>query len=159
MSKILQKVILLDGQLSENVIGVFSDVRKRQPFVIRNSFTKKTQIKHTIFHELLHEFHEDPTSVPIFDYVLQEAINEVKNGKNLYIVCNEKTNALAFKKGFLNFTNNVYCFPGDTPDPEKRNLCMNLNENATKYNVFITTSILLAGNSIAKPHFDISVCW
>ena len=93
---------------------------------------KKTQIKHTIFHELLHEFHEDPTSVPIFDYVLQEAINEAENGNNLYIVCNEKTNALAFKKGFLNFTNNVFCFTGNTPDPEKRNLCINLKENAKK---------------------------
>ena len=138
------------GQLSQNVIVVFSDVRKRQPFVIRNYFPKKKPRSSTpFFHEL-----KDPASMPIFDCVLQEAINDVKIGKNLYIVCNEKTNALTLKKGFLNFTNNVYCFTGDTPDPEKRNLCMNLNEKATKYNVFITTSVLLAGNSIDKPHFD-----
>ena len=31
---------------------------------------------------------------------------------------------------------------------------MNLNENATQYDVFITTSVLLAGNSIDKKHFD-----
>ena len=31
---------------------------------------------------------------------------------------------------------------------------MNLNENATQYDVFITTSVLLAGNSIDKSHFN-----
>ena len=33
-------------------------------------------------------------------------------------------------------------------------MCMNLNENATKYDVFITTSVLLAGDSIDRVHFD-----
>ena len=33
-------------------------------------------------------------------------------------------------------------------------MCMNLNENATKYDIFITTSVLLAGNSIDRVHFD-----
>ena len=152
--KYYKKVILLDGQLSENVIDVFSDVRKRQTFVIRNSFTKKNT-------DQAHHFSRTKRPYQYANIWLRptRVINDVKNGKNLYIVCNEKTNPLAFKKGFLNFTNNVFCFTGDTPDPEKRNLCINLKENATKYNVFITTSILLAGNSIAKPHFDISVCW
>ena len=147
--KYCKKVILSDGQLSQNVIDVFSDVRQRQPFIIRNSFNRNTNIKHTVFHEL-----KNPINMPIFDYVLQEAISDIKNGKNLYIVCNEKTNALALKKSFSKFTDNVYCFTGDTPDPEKRYLCMNLNENAAKYSVFITTSVLLAGNSIDTPHFD-----
>ena len=31
---------------------------------------------------------------------------------------------------------------------------MNLNDNATQYDAFITTSVLLAGNSIDKRHFD-----
>ena len=40
------------------------------------------------------------------------------------------------------------------PDTEKKLICMDLNENATQYDAFITTSVLLAGNIIDKRHFD-----
>ena len=67
---------------------------------------------------------------------------------------NDKTFAKALKKEILKYTQKVYCFTGDAPDTEKRLICMNLNENATQYDAFITTSVLLAGNSIDKKHFD-----
>ena len=71
----------------------------------------------------------------------------------MYIVSNDKTFAKALKKEILKFTQEVYCFTGDVPDTEKKLICMNLNENATQYDAFITTSVLLAGNSIDKKHF------
>ena len=144
-----KKVVLSDGQLSQNLINILSDVRNEKPFIIRNTFNKNAQIKHTVYHELRNNKQMDK-----FNYVLQQAINEVKNNKKLYITCNEKTTALSLKKEFDKFTDNAYVFTGDTLEPEKRRLCMNLNEQATKYDVFITTSVLLAGNSIDMKHFD-----
>ena len=144
-----KKVILADGQLSQNVINIFSDVRGKKPFIIRNNFNKNKEIKHDIYYEL-----KSINNTPKFDYVLKSALDDVKNKKKIYIVCNEKTCAKTLEKDFLKYTNNVYCFTGDTLDDDKKELCMNLNENATKYDVFITTSVLLAGNSIDKQHFD-----
>ena len=69
-------MILSDGQLSQNVIDIFSEVRKQQPFIIRNSFNKNTQIKHTVYHEFKNDIR-----MPILDKVLQHAIDDVKNGK------------------------------------------------------------------------------
>ena len=147
--KYCKKIILADGQLSQNVINIFSDVRGKKPFIVRNNFNRNTEIKHDIYYEL-----KNKISMPKFDNVLNLALDDVKNGKKLYIVCNEKLKAKALKNDFLKYTKNVYCFNGDTLEHEKKELCMNLNENATKYDVFITTSVLLAGNSIDKKHFD-----
>ena len=72
----------------------------------------------------------------------------------MYIVTKDKTFAEALKKEILKHTPNVYCFHGDVPHTEKKLVCMNLNENATQYDGFITTSVLLAGNCIDKRHFD-----
>ena len=50
------------------------------PFIIRNSFTKNTQIKHTVYHELRNNI-----SMPKRDFVVQKAIDDIKNGKkNIY---------------------------------------------------------------------------
>ena len=95
-----KKVILVDGQLSQNVIDILSDVRKEKlfntpekPFIIRNSFNKNTQIKHTVYHELRNDI-----SMPKRDFLVQKAIDDIKNGKKLYIVSNDKTFAKALKK-------------------------------------------------------------
>ena len=82
-----KKVILSDGQLSQNAIDIFSSVRKgnttlfdqntnAKPYIIRNSFNKNTQIKHTVYHEL-----RNNKSMPKRDFVVQKAIDDIKNGK------------------------------------------------------------------------------
>ena len=144
-----KKVILADGQLSQNVINIFSDIRGEKPFIIRNTVNKNNNIKHDIYYELWKKNNNIK-----FDHVLDLAIKDVKQGKKLYVVCNEKTNAKSLEKDFRKYTEKVYCFTGDTPDDEKKELCMNLDEMATQYDIFITTSVLLAGNSIDKKHFD-----
>ena len=109
-----RNAILSDGQLSQNVIDMFSEVRKRQRFINGNSFNKNTQIHHTVHDELKIE-----TSVPIIDNALQYAIKGINNEKRLYVACNEEINAFALKEDFLNCTNNVYCVTGKMPGFEK----------------------------------------
>ena len=79
----VKKVILADGQLSQNVIDIFSDVRKEKlfitpekPFIIRNSFTKNTKIKHLVYHELRNNI-----NMPKRDFLVQKAIDDIKKGK------------------------------------------------------------------------------
>ena len=127
-----EKVSLSDGQLSQSVIDIFSDVRNEnkifpdgKPYIIRNSFNKNTYIKHTVYHELRNNI------MPKHDFVVKKAIDDIKSGKKLYIVSNDKTLAKALKLEILKHTQKVYCFTGDAPDTEKRLICMNLNENAT----------------------------
>ena len=47
--KYCKKVFLSDGQLSQNVIDVFSGVQQRQPFFTRNSFAKKKNTLNILF--------------------------------------------------------------------------------------------------------------
>ena len=88
----------------------------KKPFIIRSNFNQNTEIKHNIYYEL-----QNPLNMPKFNHVLKCAINDVKNGKKLYIVCNGKNEAKALEKYFLKYTKNVYCFNGDTPDDKKKN--------------------------------------
>ena len=54
---------------------------------------EKKHIKHTVYHEL-----RDRISVPIFDCVLQEAINDVKMGRTYMLSENKR---IGVKKALL----------------------------------------------------------
>ena len=72
-------MILADGQLTQNVINIFSEVRGKQPFIIRNNFNKNSDIKHDVYYEIKSK------NMPKFDYCLKLALDDVKNGKkNIY---------------------------------------------------------------------------
>ena len=72
-----KKVILSDGQLSQNVIDIFSEVRNEKPFVLKNSFNRNKNVKHRIYHE----FRTNKRQLQKFNFIREQLINDVKNGK------------------------------------------------------------------------------
>ena len=71
-----KKVILADGQLSQNVINIFSEVRGEQPFINRKSFNENSDIKHDVYYEIKSKY------MPKFDYCLKLALDDVKMAKH-----------------------------------------------------------------------------
>jgi hypothetical protein len=140
--KYANKIIFLDGQLSRHTTDIIEKARGEKLFKICNPYHKNKSITNKIYVD-----RDDKT------FITDKIINDLKLKHKLYIVCSDKNMAESLKIRLLEEKFKVFAFTSQVDDNLKKNICSNLDEFSTNYDCFITTSVLLAGNSINSVHF------
>ena len=142
--KSCSKVIALDGQLTQNSLNILSNAVNKIPYVVRNAFNKNENVLCNISCQV------KSLEMLKLNKMLIDLEKEVEQNKKIFVVCNVKERALnIFDNLSKKYPNKkIYCLHGDTLQSEKERLFFNLSKNIIEYDVFITTSVLLAGNSI-----------
>lgn len=133
-------VIAMDGFLTAKSVNLLESIRGQKMTIIKNTFQKEKQDMNINY-----------------DYkkTVENMIDDLKEGKKLYVVCNEKRFAESINECIKDLTNcKISMIHGQTDEYERAEAFLNLNEHIKKYDVLITTSVLLAGNSIDIKHFN-----
>lgn len=133
-------VISMDGFMTTKSVNLLESIRGEKMTIIKNTFQKEKQ-----------------DMVINYDYKksVENMINDLNEGKKIYVVCNEKRFAESVEKCIIDKTKcNATMIHGQTDEYKRAEAFLNLNEHVKKYDVLISTSVLLAGNSIDINHFN-----